>query len=108
MSICGQIPFEHLISLIEASLSWSFQGIDEHVHEVCRYGGACLHSVAAFLGGSAAQEGVKILTGSQFVNSFPTLNLFRQKNLNFSGQFVPIHNTVVYNAVTGAVSHFLV
>jgi len=62
------------------------QGIDEHVHEVCRYGGACLHSVAAFLGGSAAHEGVKILTG----------------------QFVPIHNTVVYNAVTGAVSHFLV
>ena len=40
-----------------------FQGIDEHVHEVCRYGGACLHSVAAFMGGSAAQEGVKILTG---------------------------------------------
>jgi len=62
------------------------QGIDEHVHEVCRYGGACLHSVAAFMGGSAAQEGVKILTG----------------------QFVPIHNTVVYNAVTGTVSHFLV
>ena len=26
----------------------------------------------------------------------------------FAGQFVPIHNTIVYNAVTGAVSHFLV
>ena len=33
--------------------------------------------------------------------------LFVYKRL-FSGQFVPIHNTIVYNAVTGAVSHFLV
>ena len=40
------------------------QGLDEHIHEVSRYGGACLHSVAAFLGGSAAQEGIKILTGT--------------------------------------------
>ena len=70
------------------------------MHEVCRYGGACLHSVAAFLGGSAAQEGVKILTGVSAVLSSTYVFL--------SGQFVPIHNTVVYNAVTGAVSHFLV
>ena len=36
---------------------------DEHVHELCRYGGAELHSVAAFLGGCAAHEAIKLLTG---------------------------------------------
>lgn len=29
------------------------QDIDEHIHEVCRYGGPELHSVAAFRGGAA-------------------------------------------------------
>jgi len=62
------------------------QGIDEHLHEVCRYGGAELHSVSSFLGGTAAQECIKILTG----------------------QFVPIHNTVLYNAVTSDICHFTV
>merc|ERR1712071_416028 len=72
--------------LSSLGLPTSPQGLDEHLHEVCRYGGSCLHSVAAFLGGAAAQEGVKILTG----------------------QFVPIHNTVVYNAVSGGFSHWQV
>jgi hypothetical protein len=59
---------------------------DEHVHEVCRYGGAELHSVAAFLGGCAAHEAIKLLTG----------------------QYVPIDNIVLYNAVTSNVSTFKV
>merc|ERR1712210_70203 len=57
------------------------QGIDEHIHEVCRYGGACLHSVAAFLGGSAAQEGVKILTGFQHVICLSTWALSCQQEM---------------------------
>ncbi len=56
------------------------------MHEVCRYGGAELHSVAAFLGGCAAHEAIKLLTG----------------------QYVPIDNIVLYNAVTSNVSTFKV
>ncbi|CAH0546622.1 unnamed protein product [Brassicogethes aeneus] len=35
---------------------------DERVHEVCRYGGAELHSVSAVLGGCAAHEVIKLIT----------------------------------------------
>uniref|UniRef100_A0A6P7FQU9 NEDD8-activating enzyme E1 regulatory subunit n=1 Tax=Diabrotica virgifera virgifera TaxID=50390 RepID=A0A6P7FQU9_DIAVI len=35
---------------------------DERVHEVCRYGGAEIHSVSAVLGGCAAHEVIKLIT----------------------------------------------
>jgi len=61
-------------------------GQDDHIHEVCRFGGAELHSVAAFLGGCAAHEAIKLLTG----------------------QYVPIDNIVLYNAISSNVSTFKV
>jgi len=70
----------------QMGLNTAPQGIDEHIHEVCRYGGAELHSVAAFLGGAAAHECVKLLTS----------------------QYLPLDNLVLYNAVTGNVSSFKV
>ncbi|XP_077686901.1 NEDD8-activating enzyme E1 regulatory subunit isoform X3 [Eretmochelys imbricata] len=39
---------------------------DDYIHEFCRYGAAEPHTIAAFLGGAAAQEVVKVITG-QFV-----------------------------------------
>ncbi|XP_062327622.1 NEDD8-activating enzyme E1 regulatory subunit [Osmerus eperlanus] len=51
---------------------------DEYVHEFCRYGAAEPHTVASFLGGSAAQEAIKIITR----------------------QFVPFNNTFIYNAMS--------
>uniref|UniRef100_A0A2K5ZCV5 NEDD8-activating enzyme E1 regulatory subunit n=1 Tax=Mandrillus leucophaeus TaxID=9568 RepID=A0A2K5ZCV5_MANLE len=39
---------------------------DDYVHEFCRYGAAEPHTIAAFLGGAAAQEVIKIIT-KQFV-----------------------------------------
>ena len=45
--------------------------------ELCRYGAAELHSIAAFLGGCCAQETIKLLTH----------------------QYVPIDNTLIYNAI---------
>lgn len=50
---------------------------DDYIHEFCRYGTAEPHTVAAFLGGSAAQEAIKIITH----------------------QFVPFNNTFIYNAM---------
>ena len=43
----------------------------------CRYGACELHSVASFLAGAAAQEAVKLITG----------------------QFIPVNNTFIYNAI---------
>lgn len=51
---------------------------DERVHEVCRYGGAELHSVSAMLGGCAAHEVIKLITH----------------------QYKPLNNTFIYDAIT--------
>uniref|UniRef100_A0A3Q2UUR0 NEDD8-activating enzyme E1 regulatory subunit n=1 Tax=Haplochromis burtoni TaxID=8153 RepID=A0A3Q2UUR0_HAPBU len=51
---------------------------DDYIHEFCRYGAAEPHTVSAFLGGSAAQEAIKII----------------------SHQFVPFNNTFLYNAMS--------
>ena len=51
---------------------------DDHITEFCRYGASEVHSVAAFVGGVAAQEAIKIITR----------------------QFVPLNNTWIYNAAT--------
>lgn len=50
---------------------------DDFIHEMCRYGASELHTVAAFIGGAAAQEAIKMITH----------------------QFVPINNTYIYNAM---------
>ncbi|XP_044760074.1 NEDD8-activating enzyme E1 regulatory subunit isoform X2 [Coccinella septempunctata] len=51
---------------------------DERVHEICRYGGAELHSVSAVLGGTAAHEAIKLVTH----------------------QYKPLNNTFIYDAIT--------
>ena len=68
--------------LSQIGVTGTVQGLDEHIHEICRYGGAELHSVGAFLGGVVAQEVIKVVTG----------------------QYVPVDNLLVYNAVTSNVS----
>ncbi|XP_029464060.1 NEDD8-activating enzyme E1 regulatory subunit isoform X2 [Rhinatrema bivittatum] len=51
---------------------------DDYIHEFCRYGAAEPHTIAAFLGGAAAQEIIKIITG----------------------QFVIFNNTFIYNGMS--------
>lgn len=51
---------------------------DERIHEICRYGGAELHSVSAILGGCAAHEIIKLITH----------------------QYKPLNNTFIYDAIT--------
>lgn len=57
---------------------------DERVHEVCRYGGAELHSVSAILGGCAAHEAIKLITL----------------------QYKPLNNTFIYDAITSTSASF--
>lgn len=58
--------------------------LDQCLYEVCRFGGAELHATSAFLGGCIAQEVIKLLTN----------------------QYVPIDNTLVYNATSASVKTF--
>lgn len=51
---------------------------DDFVTEICRYGGAELHSVSSFIGGCCAQEVIKFITK----------------------QFVPLRGTLIYNALS--------
>lgn len=51
---------------------------DDYVHEISRYGGAELHSVSAFMGGCIAHETIKFITG----------------------QYKPVNNTFIYDAIT--------
>lgn len=51
---------------------------DERVHEICRYGGAELHSVSSMLGGCVAHEVIKLVTH----------------------QYKPLNNTYIYDAIT--------
>jgi amyloid beta precursor protein binding protein 1 len=56
----------------------------KHAEEMTRYGGAEVHAVAAIIGGVAAQEAVKLLTG----------------------QYVPIDNTFIHNGIAGVSGAF--
>lgn len=49
---------------------------DDHITEFCRYGGKEIHSVAAYIGGVASQEIIKLITH----------------------QYVPLNNTLIYHA----------
>ncbi|XP_053608820.1 NEDD8-activating enzyme E1 regulatory subunit-like [Plodia interpunctella] len=51
---------------------------DDHIHEMCRYGGAEIHSVSAFLGGCVAHEAIKLVTR----------------------QYKPVNNTFIYDGAS--------
>ncbi|KAK7077672.1 NEDD8-activating enzyme E1 regulatory subunit, partial [Halocaridina rubra] len=57
---------------------------DNFFHEMCRYGAVEVHFVEAYVGGIAAHEVIKIITG----------------------QYVPINNTDIYNAITATSAMF--
>lgn len=57
---------------------------DDYVHEFCRFGASEIHSVAAFVGGCAAFEVIKLITG----------------------QYVPFNNTFTYFAASQTTSVF--
>jgi amyloid beta precursor protein binding protein 1 len=58
---------------------------DDFVHEICRCGGAELHSVSSFIGGCVAQETIKFITG----------------------QYKPVHNTFIYDAITSNTATYI-
>lgn len=66
------------VSKILSDISCSPFSKDDHIHEMCRYGGAEIHSVSAFLGGCVAQEAIKIITK----------------------QYKPVNNTFIYDGAS--------
>lgn len=70
---------------LAAELGLNGAGIsDDYIGEVVRFGAAELHCVAAVVGGIAAQEAIKLLTG----------------------QFIPLQGTLIYNAMAGTSAVF--
>lgn len=89
LSECGTIPgecyVENDISRLKTVATkmisdWGSHASisDDMIHEICRYGGAEIHSISAFIGGCAAQEVIKLITK----------------------QYKPIDNTFIYNGIT--------
>jgi len=60
--------------------------LDDHLGELCRFGGSQIHNTCAFIGGVAAQEIIKLVTR----------------------QWHPVDNTYIYNGITGTSAFFAV
>ncbi|CAH9121171.1 unnamed protein product [Cuscuta epithymum] len=69
--------------LNDLGCNWSTL-VEDLIHEMCRYGAAELHAVAAFIGGIASQEVIKLITR----------------------QFVPMRGTFIFNGINHK-SHIL-
>ena len=84
-SKCSRYPIStdvpQLMACVQELLSeWGLAGkkiTEAYAIEMCRYSGCEIHTVSAFLGGLAAQECIKLITG----------------------QYIPINNTTIYNAI---------
>lgn len=71
--------------------SWGVPGaveavLHDHLHEICRFGAVELHSIAALMGGVAAQEVIKLLTH----------------------QYVPVSDAFIFNGITSSTTTFKV
>lgn len=69
---------KNCVSKILTDVSCSPFPKDDHIHEMCRYGGAEIHSVSAFLGGCVAHEAIKLVTK----------------------QYNPVNNTFIYDGAS--------
>jgi len=58
---------------------------DKYLKEMCRFGGSQIHTTAAYVGGVASQEIIKLITK----------------------EWVPINNTYIYDAISGNGGSFL-
>jgi amyloid beta precursor protein binding protein 1 len=107
----------HLSGCISALLSeWGLSSNikDELVGEVCRYGGAELHAVAAFIGGETART----LTNTHSLHSLsltPLLFFLRAHTTGIASQeviklvtqqYVPLNNTFIFNGITTSSAQF--
>ncbi|CAK1543101.1 unnamed protein product [Leptosia nina] len=69
---------KNCVSKILSDVSCSPFPKDDHIHEMCRYGGAEIHSVSAFVGGCVAHEAIKLITK----------------------QYNPVNNTFIYDGAS--------
>jgi amyloid beta precursor protein binding protein 1 len=76
--------FKTCVSRLLAEWNCNVNGNADYIQEFCRYGGSEIPSVAAFVGGCVAQEAIKIITG----------------------QYTPLNNTLIYNAVDCSTTSF--
>ena len=71
---------------IQSELGYSWEaGYEKAAAEMTRYGGTEVHTVAAYVGGIAGQEAVKLI----------------------SHQYTPLNSTYVYNGINGSAGSYL-
>jgi len=76
---------KHHVEALLAELGLNTSAVSENaVHEMCRFGAAELHNIAALLGGVGAQEVIKVLTH----------------------QWVPLNSTLIYNGMNSTTTVF--
>lgn len=76
--------FKDCVKKIVGNACNQLKSLDQCLYEVCRFGGAELHATSAFIGGCIAQEVIKLVTN----------------------QYVPVEDTLVYDAVTATTKSF--
>lgn len=64
--------------LTDISFTQDLARKDDHIQEMCRYGGSELHTISAFLGGCVAHEAIKLVTK----------------------QYKPVNNTFIYDGAS--------
>ncbi|KAG5545564.1 hypothetical protein RHGRI_017908 [Rhododendron griersonianum] len=62
---------------------------EDLINEMCRYGAAELHAVAAFVGGIASQEVIKVCKSCSLSSSLQLI----------TRQFVPMSGTFIFNGI---------
>lgn len=72
-------PYKRCVHEAAAHMGITVLPCDDLIHEMCRYGGAEMHAVAAVMGGIASQEAIKVITR----------------------QFVPVSNAFIFNGAKG-------
>lgn len=80
----GYLPGECQVELDTSRIKGLAPISDDLAHEVCRYGGAEIHSISAFFGGCIAHELIKLVTR----------------------QYKPFDNTFVYDGATSQTETF--
>uniref|UniRef100_A0A2N9I6X7 NEDD8-activating enzyme E1 regulatory subunit n=1 Tax=Fagus sylvatica TaxID=28930 RepID=A0A2N9I6X7_FAGSY len=69
---------------------------EDLINEICRFGASELHAVAAFIGGIASQEVIKVLS---LALSNLDLSVYIKDQKLITRQFVPMSGTFIFNGI---------
>lgn len=77
---------------------------EDLINEMCRFGGAELHAVAAFIGGVASQEAIKVALLVAFYKKWFSVSIAMTLIIVYhfqliTRQFIPMSGTFLFNGI---------